>query len=72
MQASRWPSIQAFSRVVESIYDATMEPANWPETLRLISELTESSKTGMGIVDHAQKRHVLGYSHGYEERYVRE
>jgi DNA-binding CsgD family transcriptional regulator len=71
MQDSRGPSVEAFSRVVESIYDAAMDPAHWQEALRLISELTESSKTGMGIVDHAQKRHVLGYAHGYEEGYLR-
>lgn len=63
-------SLEAFSKVVEAIYDCALNPENWRETLRLITEFTESEKAGMGITEHGyhgQARSVRLYEYGYDE-----
>ena len=60
-------SLEDFSRAVEAIYDSAMDPAHWTEALRRIAELTGSPIASMGIIDHAQKRHVRLYDHGFPQ-----
>jgi len=64
-------SLEAFSKVVEAIYDCALNPEHWRETLRLIVELTESEKAAIGITDHEQGRVVRLYHWGYDEQYIR-
>jgi DNA-binding CsgD family transcriptional regulator/PAS domain-containing protein len=65
MASSDGPSLAAFSRVVEAIYDCTLDPARWPAALQLIAEFTGSGGAGMGIVDHGQQRNIQLYEYGY-------
>jgi len=65
---SKEPSLEQFSKVVEAIYDSAMDPQRWRTTLPLIAELTNSPCTGMGIMDHVQKRIAIGFTHGWDEQ----
>lgn len=66
-------SLEAFSKVVEAIYDCALNPDHWRETLRLIVQLTESEKAGLGITDHGHggARSVRLYEYGYDEKYLK-
>jgi DNA-binding CsgD family transcriptional regulator/PAS domain-containing protein len=61
------PSLEAFSKVVEAIYDSAVDAQWWRTALPLIAELTNSPMTSMGIIDHTQQRLVLGCGHGADD-----
>jgi DNA-binding CsgD family transcriptional regulator/PAS domain-containing protein len=60
-------SLEAFSKVVEAIYDSAMDPQRWRTALPLICELTDSPIASMGIMDHVQQRLAMTFVHGWDE-----
>ena len=64
MASSSGPSLAEFSKVVEAIYDCTLDASRWNDTLRLIAAFTNSCHAGMGIIDHGQKLNFHRYSAG--------
>jgi DNA-binding CsgD family transcriptional regulator/PAS domain-containing protein len=59
------PSLEAFSKVVEAIYDCAINPEHWRKALRLIGELTDSPCVAIGITDYTRARiaHNVEYGH---------
>ena len=62
-------SLEAFSKVVESIYDCALNPEHWRETLRLVAELTDTPKIAIGVMDYAQERLVYNVEYGHDPAY---
>jgi DNA-binding CsgD family transcriptional regulator/PAS domain-containing protein len=60
-------SVEAFSKVVEAIYDSAMDAQQWRIALPLIAELTNSPVTSMGIIDHVQQRLAVTAIHGWDD-----
>ncbi len=58
------PSLAEFSKVVEAIYDCTLDASRWNDTLRLIAAFTNSCHAGMGIIDHGKKLNINRYGAG--------
>ena len=63
------PPLEAFSKVVEVIYDCALNPDRWREALRLIGEVTDSPCVAIGITDHAQKRIAHSIEHGHDPEF---
>jgi len=66
MTQTEGPALEAFSAVVESVYDAALEPSQWPRALAQIAALTNSARTAAGITDHVHKRVVDLGAHGFD------
>ena len=64
-------SLEAFSKVVEAIYDCALNPEGWRQTLRLIGGLTDTPCIGLGITDYDQQRVVYGVNSGYDPAYLK-
>ena len=62
-------SLDAFSKVVEAIYDCALNPDHWRETLRLVAELTDTPKIAIGVMDYAQERLVYNVEYGHDPAY---
>jgi len=58
------PSLAEFSKVVEAIYDCTLDAARWNDALKLIIAFTNSCHVGMGIIDHGKKLNIYRYGAG--------
>jgi DNA-binding CsgD family transcriptional regulator/PAS domain-containing protein len=61
------PSLEAFSKVVEAIYDSAIDAQRWRTALPLISALTNSPVASMGIIDHVQQRLAMTHIHGWDD-----
>jgi len=51
--------LEAFSKVVEAIYDCTFDPSRWQETVGMIAELCRSHYAFLGIIDLENQRNPL-------------
>jgi DNA-binding CsgD family transcriptional regulator len=71
MTVPKEPSLEAFSKVVEAIYDSAMDAQRWRIALPLIAELTNSPMTSMGIIDHVQQRLAVTSIHGWDDNTLR-
>jgi DNA-binding CsgD family transcriptional regulator/PAS domain-containing protein len=63
--------LDAFSKVVEAIYDCALDPSRWQETVGVIAELCRSHYGFLGIVDLEEARNELTFHVGYDEHYQR-
>jgi DNA-binding CsgD family transcriptional regulator len=65
--------LEAFSKVVEAIYDCAFDPTRWQDTLVLIAELCRSQTCILTIHDLANERYELAYKvgHGYTDEFHR-
>ena len=63
--------LEAFSKVVEAIYDCALEPTRWQETIRLTAELCQSQVGIISTHDFANGRSELAYNLGYTEKFIR-
>jgi DNA-binding CsgD family transcriptional regulator/PAS domain-containing protein len=59
-------SLEAFSKVVEAIYDCALDPDHWHHTLRRIAELCESQCGGLGVHDYLNGQTELAFQFGYD------
>ena len=64
-------SLEAFSKVVEAVYDCALDPNRWHDTIRLIADLCESQICFLGVYDYQNRRSELAYQHGYDEHWIR-
>jgi DNA-binding CsgD family transcriptional regulator len=65
------PSLEAYSKVVEAIYDCALNPDRWREALRLISNITHSSNIFIGTSDYDRKRLVSFAEYGYDPAFLK-
>ena len=59
--------LEAFSKVVEAIYDCALDPNRWHDTVRMIAELCRSQRCVLGVHDYANDRNELAFQLGYED-----
>jgi hypothetical protein len=45
--------LEAFSKVVEAIYDCSLDPAHWQDTVEIIGELLTSQRCALGVINYA-------------------
>jgi DNA-binding NarL/FixJ family response regulator/PAS domain-containing protein len=66
-------SLEAFSKVVEAVYDCALDPSRWQDTIRLTGELCRSQTCIITVHDLANERYDLAYKwgHGYSEEFHR-
>ena len=60
-------SLEAFSKVVEAVYDCALDPNRWHGTVRLIADLCQSQRCALGVHDFANDRSELAFNLGYED-----
>jgi DNA-binding CsgD family transcriptional regulator/PAS domain-containing protein len=59
--------LEAFSTVVEAIYDCALDPNHWGHALRMIADLLGSQRCVLGVHDCANDRSQLAFQLGYED-----
>ena len=59
--------LEAFSKVVEAIYDCALDPNRWHDTVPLIAELFQSQRCVFGVHDYANDSNELAFQLGYED-----
>jgi DNA-binding CsgD family transcriptional regulator/PAS domain-containing protein len=64
-------SLEAFSKVVEAIYDCALDPPRWHDVVRKIAELSVSQVCFLGVHDYTNARSELSFQWGYDEHYIR-
>ena len=62
-------SLEAFSRVVEAIYDCALDPNRWHSTVRMIAALSQSQVCILGVHDYTNGRSELSYKLGYDDEH---
>ena len=63
--------LEAFSMVVEEIYDCALDPSRWEKALGAITELCRSHYGFLGVVDSETGRNELTFHVGYDKHYSR-
>jgi DNA-binding CsgD family transcriptional regulator len=63
--------LDAFSKIVEGIYDCALDPSRWQETIGVIAELCRSHYGFLGVVDLEEARNELTFQVGYDDHYQR-
>ena len=63
--------LEAFSKVVEAIYDCALDPTRWQETIRLTAELCRSQVCIISVHDYTNGRSELAYNLGYTDKFIR-
>lgn len=63
--------LDAFSKVVEAIYDCALDPSRWQETVGVIAGLCGSHYGFLGVVDLEEARNELTFHVGYDDHYQR-
>lgn len=63
--------LNAFSKIVEAIYDCALNPGRWEEIVSVIAELCRSNYGFLGIVDLEEVRNELTFKVGYDDQYQR-
>jgi DNA-binding NarL/FixJ family response regulator len=63
--------LDAFSKVVEDIYDCALDPSRWEGTIGAIGELCRSHYGFLGVVDSETGRNELTFHIGHNEYYQR-
>jgi DNA-binding CsgD family transcriptional regulator/PAS domain-containing protein len=65
------PTVEMFSRTVEAIYDAALNPGHWQTALQRIGELIDSPCVCLSVTDYGQQEVALCVNHGYEPEYLK-
>jgi DNA-binding CsgD family transcriptional regulator/PAS domain-containing protein len=64
--------LEAFSKVVEAIYDCSLDPTHWQDTVEIIGELLTSQRCALGVINYADGgRSEVAYYSGYDEETLR-
>ena len=63
--------LEAFSKVVEAVYDCALDPNRWHETIRLIADLCESQVSIFAVHDYVNSRTELTFGSGYTDPFDR-
>ena len=63
--------LEAFSEVVEAIYDCALKPNLWSKTVRLIADVCESQVCIIGVHEFGNAHSELAFNWGYEDYYIR-
>jgi DNA-binding CsgD family transcriptional regulator/PAS domain-containing protein len=63
--------LDAFSKVVEEIYDCALDPSHWQETVGVITELCRSHCGFLGVIDLESQHNELTFHVGYDAHYQR-
>ena len=63
--------VEAFSKIVEAIYDCALDPSRWQKTVGVITDLCRSHYGFLGLIDLENQRNELTFHVGYAERYQR-
>jgi DNA-binding CsgD family transcriptional regulator len=63
-------SIEMFSRIVEAIYTAALDPPCWDEVARLVSTATDSVNTAFVIQDFSIDALPVFHAYALQDRYV--
>ena len=63
--------LEAFSKVVEAVYDCALDPQRWHDTLRLIGDLCQSQVSQMSVHDFINGRSELSFGLAYTEHFIR-
>src|SRR4029079_10217511 len=59
-------SLEAFSEVVEAIYDCALDPNRWHAMIREIAKILKSQGCALGVHDYETNRNELAFRLGYE------
>ena len=62
-------SLEAFSKVVEAVYDCALDPNRWHDTIRLIADLFESQRCTLGVHDHVNGCNELTFQVGCDDEH---
>ena len=62
-------SLEAFSKVVEAVYDCALDPNRWHSTVRMIADLCQSQVCILGVHDYTNGRSELSYKLGYDDEH---
>ena len=65
------PSVERFSKAVEAVYDAALNPGGWHSALQRIGELIDSPCICLSVTDYAQQSVALCVNYGYEPEYLK-
>jgi DNA-binding CsgD family transcriptional regulator/PAS domain-containing protein len=65
------PSVEAFSKAIEAIYDAALNPDDWLVALQRIGELIDSPCICLSVTDYVQQKVALCVNYGYEPEYMK-
>src|SRR5215468_7978188 len=65
------PSVERFSKAVEAVYDAALNPGGWHTALQRIGELIDSPCVCLSVTDYAQQSVALCVNYGYEPEYLK-
>ena len=60
-----------FSNLVGDIYDASLDPASWPDTLTKIASFVGGQSAGVGSIDCISKAVVAHYTSGCDPHFLR-
>ncbi len=60
--------LDAFSKVVEEIYDCALDPSRWEGTIGAIAELSRSQYCVLGVIDLENKRIELTFQVGFDKK----
>ena len=62
-------SLEAFSKVVEAVYDCALDPSHWHSTVRMIAELCGSQRCTFGVHDYANGCNDLMFQLGWDDQH---
>jgi len=65
------PSVERFSKAVEAVYDAALNPGSWHSALHRIGELIDSPCICLSVTDYSQQSVALCVNYGYEPEYLK-
>ncbi len=64
--------LESFSKVVEAIYDCSLDPTCWQGTVEMIGALLESQRCALGLINYADGgRSEVAYNWGYDQETMR-
>ena len=68
--SARWPDeINAFSMLIGDIYDASLDPALWPDVLESSANFVGGVASALFMKDAVKKAHDTVYTWGYDPNY---
>jgi DNA-binding CsgD family transcriptional regulator/PAS domain-containing protein len=64
--------LESFSKVVEAIYDCSLDPTHWQNTVEMIGDLFTSQRCALGVINYADGgRSEVAYNCGYDDETMR-
>lgn len=64
-------TVERFSKAVEAIYDAALNPDQWHAALQRIGELIDSPCVCLSVTDYGQQKVALCVNYGYDPEYLK-